>query len=76
LTDKDCPLCGKKALTVIYYGLPHLLCEDVKCSCLWGWTAHLTQYLPFNGVFIAYRNGYWQCLFKYLMGSFNNKEGE
>ena len=67
-----CPLCGKDSMNVIYYGLPHYLCEDNKCSCLWGWPSILTQYLPFNGCFYVCNNGYWNGLYHWLTENFDD----
>ncbi len=65
---KPCPLCGLASIKVIYYGLPHLLCEDDQCNCLFGFWSDLTHSLPFNGWLYAYTGSYLPALIKWLFG--------
>jgi len=66
MSESKCPLCGSSHLWVIYYGLPHLLCEGESCGYLngpWNW---LTKWLPFNGEFMVYEGGYCSALWAWL----------
>lgn len=63
-----CPLCDSAAMSVIYFGLPHKLCEDDRCGCLFGWAERLTRRLPFNGFFLAYDGSYIAALWAWLKG--------
>lgn len=69
---KACPLCGTKALKVIYLGFPMLLCEDDGCSCLygaWSWIANL--FLISDGEhfwFLGYEGNYFRALWYWLRG--------
>lgn len=61
-----CPGCKGEAWRVIYYGLPHRLCADEDCARIWGWASWLTAWLPFNGLLLRYRGGYWSALWRWL----------
>lgn len=62
--SRRCPFCEGPMLPVIYYGLPHRLCQDEACGCLVGWPTVVTYRLPFNGAFMTYPSG----LLGYLRG--------
>lgn len=65
--NTTCPLCeSDNVIKVLFYGLPHRLCES--CSCLFGFWANITQYFPFNGIFLEYNTSYPSALFTYLTG--------
>ena len=64
---KRCPLCDSKPIKVIYYGLPCNLCENEQCNCLFGFWDFITDYLPFNGVFYAYKGSYFKALINWIM---------
>ena len=66
---KKCPLCNTNCMKVIYYGLPHYLCIDDNCNCLFGVWSNITQHLPFNGVLMKYEGSYWTALWHWLLGS-------
>ncbi len=66
--NKPCPLCGKQSVKVIYYGLPHRLCCDEACSCMFGFWFELTRYLPFNGFLMIYEGPYLPALWHWLTG--------
>lgn len=53
-------------MKVIYYGLPHLFCENEHCNCMFGFWADLTQFLPFNGYLMIYESGYFKELWHWL----------
>lgn len=63
---KPCPHCASESLKVIYYGLPHRLCSNEQCNALFGSCAALTQWLPFNGYFLAYDDGYLSALWAWI----------
>lgn len=63
---KKCPTCGKPMLRVIYYGLPHYLCEDEYCNTVCGFWNNITVWLPFNGNFFVYEGNYFKGLFQWL----------
>ncbi|HUV84627.1 MAG TPA: hypothetical protein VMV86_02910 [Methanosarcinales archaeon] len=65
---EECPLCGYEPSKVIYYGLPHLFCENGECNCLYGFWSDLTCYLPFNGVLFVYEGYYIVALWKWITG--------
>lgn len=69
---KKCPICGIDSVRVIYYGLPHWLCGDEKCGCLFGFWLNLTGHLPFNGVYLEYTCGYWEALWYWLTNNEDN----
>lgn len=63
-----CPICNCSATKAIYYGLPHYLCDNVDCSCLFGFWVIITQFLPFNGVFMLYEGSYIPALCSWFTG--------
>lgn len=66
---KPCPLCGNGySAKVMYAGLPARLCGDDSCNCLFGGLSWLIIYLPFNGVFMVYKDSYWKALWKFMTG--------
>ena len=71
---KKCPICNKDSVKVIYYGMPHLLCEDDSCNCLFGFWSNITTLLPFNGIFMQYEGSYFIALFYWLKDGFKNEE--
>ena len=64
-----CPICGKHSEKVIYYGLPHRLCNNENCNCLFGFWSGLTTLLPFNGVFMKYDGQYFPAMLRWLFGA-------
>jgi len=72
---KNCPICDSESVRVIYYGLPHWLCNDEQCSCLFGLWINVTRYLPFNGVYLQYDCGYFEALWAWLTTSIDDAEG-
>lgn len=72
----QCPRCGSSYIKVIYYGLPHRLCEDHQCNTLFGFWSDLTEKFPFNGFFLAYSGSYWPALLKWLFGNFEDDDGD
>lgn len=64
---KPCPVCLKteQVHQVIYYGLPHLLCD---CdNVVYGSWIKITRHLPFNGWFFEYQDcSYWYALWHWL----------
>jgi hypothetical protein len=63
----SCPACQTQAARVVYYGLPHFLCQDEECSTLFGFWSNVTEHLPFNGMFYAYEEGhYFTALWHFL----------
>lgn len=65
----DCPTpgCpGENIWKVIYFGLPHTLCDD--CSLLDGPFIEITGNLPFNGMLMVYEDSYWAALWRWLKG--------
>lgn len=64
-----CPRCRQKhGLKAIYYGVKVNLCSSNYCNCVWGLGARLTDWLPFNGVFMVYTGSYWAALWYWLKG--------
>ncbi len=61
-----CPRCSTVGVKVIYYGLPHRLCDNDECVCLWGPFDWLTTKLPFNGFMLQYQGSYWSALWTWL----------
>lgn len=73
---KKCPLCNKDPVKVIYYGLPHYLCQDDECSCLYGFFDFITNRLPYNGWLYKYECSYWIALFMWLFDVEDDEGGD
>jgi hypothetical protein len=61
-----CPLCGDEVLDVVYMFLPHKLCCNEECNCLFGFWENITKHFPFDGFFVAYEHSYLRALFTYI----------
>ena len=63
---RSCPQCGGKPFKIIYFGLPHLFCQNPECNCMYGFWANVTQYFPFNGWLMTYEGSYASALWWWL----------
>ncbi len=65
---KYCDICDGRATRVLYYGLPHWLCDFEDCLHVFGFFSCFTDALPFNGHFLSYDGSYWSALWYWLTG--------
>lgn len=64
--DRRCRACGAEFYKVLYAGFPMLLCS--KCDCVEGFWSFVLGYLPFNGEFFWYDEGYLRALWVWVSG--------
>jgi hypothetical protein len=63
-----CELCHKKQIRVLYAGFPMWLCSNEDCNYVSGFWSFICDWIPFNGVFFAYKDNdnYLSALWKWL----------
>lgn len=68
MLNKNCPICDKTSIKVIYYGFPVRICEDGTCSCMFGFWTNITSIFPFNGWMMEYEGSYFKALYDWIRG--------
>jgi hypothetical protein len=65
-----CPLCDGKATKAIYMGFPMKICNNLKCSCVWGIFSYIPVWFPVSPYgefcFYKYEGNYFFALWNWL----------